>query len=543
MKLRSTLLASGSLLLLIGTAAAQMNRPPAAAAPARNLVLNPEFEKAGSARDTPEGYELSGRAQWNYTGYQDEVNTLGIALESYSADGNAAGSVSQLVRNLDPKYGKWLRFSFRGLPEDGFKVRGDQLFMKLDFLSKGGTNYLDSAERLIYREVEQDRKVLTVNGNYGRGGAAVWRSYAFEELLPFPEVDAVQVTVGFKNGSAAEAKHSAFFVDDFSLTQNAASFRGQQDPAEISRPTPPPPAASPEGMVALGGRWYYRPAPGERVETASGKLSGSLKVTEANADRLFYRDHLLVNPFAGNMTAWLRKGHLDREGRIVSQDRFVPDNVTLGFTAGSEVMVVHARNIPNHATARFPDRYGTQGYNPSYIQEHDYTYYLPLVPKPNPQAAAMTPNNSNRALPMGSVGFAVNGVVFYNPFDAGMQDASSIMDRCCGHPSPDNRYHYHKYPICVNTPFLDKGEGHSPVIGFAFDGIPVYGPYESRGLMAKDDPAHPLNAFNLHEDAVRGLHYHVTPGKFPYIIGGYFGQVDSHNFDRRGPRRFALPAG
>jgi len=106
------------------------------------------------------------------------------------------------------------------------------------------------------------------------------------------------------------------------------------------------------------------------------------------------------------------------------------------------------------------------------------------------------------------------------------------MDRCCGHPSPDYRYHYHKYPICVNTPFVDKGERHSPVIGFAFDGLPVYGPYESNGVMAKDLTTNKLNAFNAHFDEVRGWHYHVTPGKFPYILGGYFGQVDRRNFRR-----------
>jgi hypothetical protein len=107
------------------------------------------------------------------------------------------------------------------------------------------------------------------------------------------------------------------------------------------------------------------------------------------------------------------------------------------------------------------------------------------------------------------------------------------MDRCCGHPSPDNRYHYHKYPICVNTPFVDKGETHSPIVGFAFDGLPIYGPYESADVMAKDSKDHPLNAFNAHYDAARGWHYHVTPGKFPYVIGGFF--ADQTARDRLGP--------
>jgi hypothetical protein len=137
---------------------------------------------------------------------------------------------------------------------------------------------------------------------------------------------------------------------------------------------------------------------------------------------------------------------------------------------------------------------------------------------------------------MGPIGIAANGVVFYNPFDANSQDASNMMDACCGHPDPSGTYHYHKYPVCINSPWADDGKEHSPLIGWAFDGFPIYGPFESAGVMAKDlggDNA--LNDFNIHWDKDRGWHYHVTPGKFPYIIGGYWGTEDSRDIMR--PRR------
>ena len=54
--------------------------------------------------------------------------------------------------------------------------------------------------------------------------------------------------------------------------------------------------------------------------------------------------------------------------------------------------------------------------------------------------------------------------------------------------------------------------------------------------MAKDlagDRA--LDVCNGHQDAVRGYHYHVTPGRFPYILGGYAGVVEPSN--SRGLRR------
>ena len=88
--------------------------------------------------------------------------------------------------------------------------------------------------------------------------------------------------------------------------------------------------------------------------------------------------------------------------------------------------------------------------------------------------------------------------------------------------------------MCVKSPFVDEGEGHSPLIGWAFDGLPIYGPYEAKGPMAKNDRDNPLNEFNLHYDEARGWHYHVTPGKFPYVIGGYWGAADGRNL-RRGP--------
>ena len=100
----------------------------------------------------------------------------------------------------------------------------------------------------------------------------------------------------------------------------------------------------------------------------------------------------------------------------------------------------------------------------------------------------------------------------------------TCMDYCCGHPSPDNTYHYHKYPICINSPWADEGNSHSPLLGWAFDGFPIYGPYVKAGVLAKDAAGDEgLNDFNLHTDAERGPHYQVTPGKFPYIIGGYWG--------------------
>jgi hypothetical protein len=481
-----------------------------------NLVQNPGFESVSANTQIPENYKLSGAAFWGRLGGVDDIATSGIIFPGNAPGG---GSVGQLVQGIDQSKGRWISFRFRGLAEDGFSVTNDSLKMKIEFYSKKGTDYLDCASRTLYGEIETDRKNLAVNGDYHQHGAAVWRSYELEELMPFPEVDAVRISVSYENGVATTPTHAAFLIDDFSLVQRAASLTGRVDPA-LAHPPAPAPSVDESKLIALGGRWYYQPAPGESVSPSSAPLT----VTEENADRLFYKSDRLINPFLENMTAWLRPGYLDEQGNLVTQDRFIPDNVVLIFK-GDGFLTMKSKNIPNHPTAKFP------GFNPSYIQELNRTYRLPLEPVLNPQAVAMDDSDRNHALPMGAVGVAVNGVVFYNPFDATMRDATSIMDYCCGHPSPDNRYHYHKYPICVNTPFVDKGDAPSQVIGFAFDGLPIYGPYQDAGVMAKDSTTNPLNAFNACYDPVRGWHYHVTPGKFPYIIGGYFANVESSNLD------------
>jgi hypothetical protein len=143
---------------------------------------------------------------------------------------------------------------------------------------------------------------------------------------------------------------------------------------------------------------------------------------------------------------------------------------------------------------------------------------------------------------MGPIGMSLNGVVFFNPFE--MEGRNAVagydevwLDSCCGHPQQTGVYHYHKYPTCVKSPFIDQGKSHSPIIGFAFDGYPLYGPYESDTTMAMElqgDQA--LDACNGHSDPVRGYHYHVTPNRFPYILGGYAGVVEPSNnraFQRR----------
>ena len=195
------------------------------------------------------------------------------------------------------------------------------------------------------------------------------------------------------------------------------------------------------------------------------------------------------------------------------------DNLRLSHD--DKFLILRSQGYPNHPTAVFPN-----SGNPNSIRVQSFTFRLPLEPK---LADTIT------RVPMGAIGTALNGVVFFNPFEMGGMNAvegysEEWLDSCCGHPQQTGVYHYHKHPSCVKSPFADDGQQHSPVIGFAWDGFPVYGPYESAGVMAKDltgDQA--LDVCNGHKDDVLGYHYHVTPGRFPYILGGYAGVVEASN--------------
>lgn len=195
------------------------------------------------------------------------------------------------------------------------------------------------------------------------------------------------------------------------------------------------------------------------------------------------------------------------------------DNLRLSHD--TKFLIIESQGYPNHPTAIFPNNS-----NPNSIRVQRFTFKLPL----NPKLAEKTTR-----LPMGPIGMALNGVVFFNPFEQeGMNAVEGYtevwLDSCCGHPQQTGVYHYHKYPTCVKSPFSDDGKQHSPIIGFAFDGFPVYGPYEAEETLARDlTTAQALDSCNGHTDPQRGYHYHVTPGQFPYILGGYAGVVEVSN--------------
>ncbi|MEP6796245.1 MAG: YHYH protein [Saprospiraceae bacterium] len=100
-----------------------------------------------------------------------------------------------------------------------------------------------------------------------------------------------------------------------------------------------------------------------------------------------------------------------------------------------------------------------------------------------PVANSGTPVNAG----LGHIGVWTNGVSVFNPKDAMSYNNQNVwhqnavvvegpsFDDCLGHPAPNGEYHHHLNPTCLyNDSITDV---HSPIIGFAFDGFPIYGAF------------------------------------------------------------------
>lgn len=180
-------------------------------------------------------------------------------------------------------------------------------------------------------------------------------------------------------------------------------------------------------------------------------------------------------------------------------------NVTVTDTA----IVVNSGGVPNHPTGSFPN-----ADNPSAVLPQQYQFQLPLSPR-----FAATPTEVE-ALPRGTaIGVGINGVPFYAPLTPDGQDVTQVerFDFANGHPDAQGAYHYHTNPILLQQSV--GGSNVNAILGYAFDGFPIYGIADENGAPPSD-----LDRFNGHEGAEGRYHYHITES-FPYIIGGYRGVV------------------
>jgi hypothetical protein len=117
--------------------------------------------------------------------------------------------------------------------------------------------------------------------------------------------------------------------------------------------------------------------------------------------------------------------------------------------------------------------------NPNIPVNENFVFKITRHPQPNTGTLIATP--------LGHIGVWTNGVSIFNAKDAMSYNNQNVwhrnaivaegisFDNCLGHPAPNGEYHNHLNPTCL---YDDSDQTkHSPLIGFAFDGYPIYGTY------------------------------------------------------------------
>lgn len=132
---------------------------------------------------------------------------------------------------------------------------------------------------------------------------------------------------------------------------------------------------------------------------------------------------------------------------------------------------VSASGVPSYSIGPWP-------MNPNVAMDQDYRFRVPRNP------AEQT--GTKTTAPLGMIGAFTNGVAIYNPLDAfsfqnrGVWNQNAVVveapsfDSCLGHAPETGQYHHHQNPVCLYTASAAE---HSPIVGFAFDGYPIYGAY------------------------------------------------------------------
>lgn len=149
----------------------------------------------------------------------------------------------------------------------------------------------------------------------------------------------------------------------------------------------------------------------------------------------------------------------------------IPSNVQTVQYSATQVYV-SSTCIPGYSI-------GPWNANPNIPVNQNFVYKITRSPQQN--------LNNPIATGLGHIGVWSNGVSVFNFKDgmsynnAGVWNRNALyyegasFDACLGHPAPNGEYHNHVNPTCL---YNDADSlNHSPIIGYAFDGFPIYGAY------------------------------------------------------------------
>lgn len=214
--------------------------------------------------------------------------------------------------------------------------------------------------------------------------------------------------------------------------------------------------------------------------------------------------------------------------QLLPADKSVaPSEVTI--TTDGDYRTVTANGIPMHAVGRFPNRG-----NPHAIEALSHRFQMTLSPRKTGAARQSGP---------AFWGVAVNGV----PFEAGTGEfwrgdrrsgwnydalGGAVplgLDANHAHVQHNGAYHYHAAPSGLLAELGWSASAHSPLVGWAADGFPVYAVTGDAG----DGPREMRSSYRLKPgsrpggDAPTGPHDGTFTQDYEYVPGA--GDLDECN--------------
>ena len=196
--------------------------------------------------------------------------------------------------------------------------------------------------------------------------------------------------------------------------------------------------------------------------------------------------------------------------------------------------------IPNHHFNAAPAAFATN------VSEQSQTYYVTTLPVIASSVTELSLNMDN-AIFLNGVKLDLLAAGCYGVRDGkiGCNDMSTAWrydpmspltsfgtDSHNAHTQPDGTYHYHGDPNDnnPNTLYEDNANIESPVIGFAADGFPIYGPYfkDDNGNIQKAKSGYTLKVGTRSSLAATKTEFSLPPGEYD----GQF--IDDYEFTSAG---------
>ncbi|MCZ7586804.1 MAG: YHYH protein [Deltaproteobacteria bacterium] len=146
--------------------------------------------------------------------------------------------------------------------------------------------------------------------------------------------------------------------------------------------------------------------------------------------------------------------------------------VEVGLSSDGEYVVVRSNGLADHAMGPF-------GIGPGEAVEQDQEFQIPIVPS--------FPDETETH--GGAIAVLYNGLALYDPWDyvetGGCRNNALVVraasfDDYEGHPQQSGQYHHHTGGFLRHAGELGlthSASEHSQLLGYSFDGFPIYGPY------------------------------------------------------------------